>query len=103
MSHVPSHRQNAKSNIPFIEISASDKPQIHRRPSNISISSASSEESLPFDAPLARQKRCSVDIDMIKPQADQQFQNGVSKQRNAYLDDMPLRESIQDIPYENVH
>lgn len=100
MSHKPVNRKNGASNIPFMEITTNDEQQMQRRPSNISISSDGSEESIPVDAPLARQKRCSVDIDTESPQFRDKFEtNGVSRQRNSYLDNPSLSESIQEISY----
>lgn len=83
-----------RKHIPFIRI---ESPR-HRRQSNISISSDSSEESLPNDAPLARQQRCSVDIDTMTPKFEEKFQiNGTHRKSNSYLDDSELNDSIHDV------
>lgn len=51
-----------------------------------------SDDSLLLQAPLARQTRCSIDIDTIEP-----LDKSVRPDGNAYLDSMPLRESIQEL------
>lgn len=79
--------------IPFIRVENQN-----RRHSNISISSDSSEESIPVNAPLVRQQRCSADIDTMTPEFSEKFLvNGVEKHRNPYLDDTELNDSIQEI------
>lgn len=86
-------RENNRRAIPFIRI---DSPSSNHRQSYISISS--SEESIPVDAPLVRQPRCSVDIDMIPSEVSEIIrENGIDKQSSSYLDNLELRESIQDI------
>lgn len=59
---MDSNRNHRKS-IPFIRVDTS--PIANNQNSYISVSS--SEESLPVDAPLVRQPRCSADIDTISP------------------------------------
>lgn len=62
------------------------------------LSGSSSEESLPIDAPLARQPSCSFDIDTVPPVPNGKIQiNGITKHPSTYLDNAELRESIQDI------
>lgn len=81
--------------VPSIEV---DSPASSKRQSLISASS--SEESLPIGAPLARQARCSVDIDTIPSELRDKIEaNGINKHANAYLDSSELRESIKDIEY----
>lgn len=79
--------------IPFIQI---DSPSASKRQSYISVSS--SEESIPVDAPLARQSRCSVDIDTVPTKLREKCEiNGIDRHSSTYLDNSELRESIQDI------
>lgn len=79
--------------VPFIRI---ESPSVSQRQSYISVSS--SEESIPVDAPLARQSRCSVDIDTIPAELREKYTvNGIDGHSNSYLDNSELRESIQDI------
>lgn len=79
--------------VPFIRI---ESPSVSQRQSYISVSS--SEESIPVDAPLARQSRCSVDIDTIPTKLREKCAvNGIDGHSNSYLDNSELRESIQDI------
>lgn len=59
--------------------------------------SNSSDESLPLEAPLARQTRCSIDIDTIEPTAKPTLKNGINERENAYLDSMQLSDSTQEI------
>lgn len=59
------------------------------------ISSSSSEESIPIDAPIVRQSRCSVDIDIVPMELGENVAvNGIDTHSNAYSE---CRESIQDI------
>lgn len=79
--------------VPSIQI---DSPISSNRQSYISVSS--SEESIPIDAPLARQIRCDVDIDTVLPKLKQKAEvNGFNEYSNSYLDNSELRESIKDI------
>lgn len=57
-------RDNRRKSIPFIRID-SQTTTITANNRISYISSSSSEESLPVNAPLVRQPRCSVDIDTI--------------------------------------
>lgn len=82
-------RQNRRD-IPSIRIDTAIKRQ-----SNISITS--SEESIPVDAPLVRQSRCSVDIDTISSDVIDGVSNGTDRHSSTYLDNPELRESILDI------
>lgn len=91
MDNEKQHDNNRKA-IPFIRI---DSPSVSKRQSYISASS--SEESIPFaDAPLARQSRCSVDIDTAPAELREKV-NGIDTHSSTYLDNSELRESIQDI------
>lgn len=69
--------------------------------SESSLYSDSSCESLPIDAPLARQTRCSIDIDTIEPltKSIPMRKNGIAERRNTYLDNLQLSDSIQEISY----
>lgn len=79
--------------VPSIQI---DSPISSNRQSYISVSS--SEESIPIEAPLARQIRCDVDIDTVSPKHKQKAEvNGFNEHSNSYLDNSELRESIKDI------
>lgn len=71
-----------------------ESPSVRNRKSYIS--SSGSEESIPYDAPLVRQTRCSVDIDTIPTELREKKikVNGIDDHSNAYSE---LRESIQDI------
>lgn len=82
-------RRDNRRDIPFIQIDSPNKR------SYISISS--SEESIPIDAPLARQSRCSVDIDTIPPEIMAKVTNGIDRHSSTYLDNPELKESIKDI------
>lgn len=55
------NNNNNRKSIPFIRVDASSLANGQ----NSYISVSSSEESLPVDAPLVRQPRCSVDIDTL--------------------------------------
>lgn len=77
--------------VPSIQI---DSPISSNRQSYISVSS--SEESIPIEAPLARQIQCDVDIDTVSPKLKQKV-NGFNEHSNSYLDNSELRESIKDI------
>lgn len=68
-----------------------------RSRSHLSLYSVSSEESLPLDAPLARQPRCSIDIDTIESIVKPTRKNGINERENAYLDSAHLSDSIQEI------
>lgn len=87
-------REYNRKSIPFIRI---DSPSTSNRQSYISASS--SEESIPIDAPLVRQSRCSVDIDTVPAsELREKFDvNGIERHSSSYLDNSELRESIQDI------
>lgn len=87
-------REYNRKAIPFIRI---DSPSASKRQSYISASS--SEESIPNDAPLARQSRCSVDIDTVPTTEYRENSdvNGIDRHSSTYLDNSELRESIQDI------
>lgn len=90
--------ENGRERVPFIRTESSNSHQLNRHRSNISISSDSSEESIPADAPLARQQRCSVDIDTMVSQSNVKAQiNGIPKHHNTYLDDLSVNDSVQDI------
>lgn len=83
-------RESYRKVIPCIRI---ESPPVRNRKSYIS--SSSSEESISYDAPLARQTRCSVDIDTIPTELREKIKvNGIDDYSNAYSE---LRESIQDI------
>lgn len=88
--------ETGRERVPFIRIESSNS-----RRSNISISSDGSEESIPTNAPLARQQRCSVDIDsdvVVVSKSNVKAQiNGIPKSHNAYLDDLSVNDSVQDI------
>lgn len=89
------HHENGRERVPFIRIESKNS-----RGSNVSISSCSSEESIPTDAPLAHQQRCSVDIDTMISKSNVKAQiNGLPKHHNAYLDDLSVNDSIQDIAW----
>lgn len=93
MENDKKQREISRRLIPFIRI---DSPSSNNRQSYISISS--SEESIPIDAPLVRQPRCSVDIDMIPPELHEKIkENGIDRHSSSYLDNLELRESIQEI------
>lgn len=66
----------------------------NRSHSQHSLYSDNSDESLPLDAPLVRQPRCSIDIDTIKSTRT----NSIGKRENAYLDmdSKQLSDSIQE-------
>lgn len=84
-------RENSRKDVSFIRI---DCPITKHRHSNIS--SSSSEESLPIDAPLVRQPSSSGDIDTVLPEHTKKTHiNGV-KSSNTYLDNGEFRESIRD-------
>lgn len=79
--------------VPSIHI---DSPMSSNRQSFISV--ASSEESIPIEAPLARQVRCSVDIDTILPEFNEKIAvNGFNRHSSSYLDNSELRDSVKDI------
>lgn len=63
----------------------------------IRLFSSSSDESLALEAPLARQTRCSIDIDTIEPIAKPKRKNFINERENAYLDSMHLSDSIKEI------
>lgn len=92
-------KENERERVPFIQTESSSSCRLNRRRSNISISSSSSsEESIPTDAPLARQQRCSVDIDTMVSMSNVKAQiNGIPKHHNAYLDNLSVNDSVQDI------
>lgn len=64
----------------------------------------SSCESLPTQAPLVQQPRCSIDIvdttsiNGLKQGAPVARKKGICEHQNPYLDNMPLRESVQELP-----
>lgn len=65
--------------------------------SQISLDSYSSDESLPVKAPLVRQPRCSIDIDLTEPMVKPKRKIGMTERLNTYLDSMQLSDSIQEI------
>lgn len=83
--------ENNRKYIPFIRIDSLPSNNQHSYTSG-----SSSEESLPIDAPLVRQPRCSVDIDTVPPVLTGNT-NGIGKHPSSYLDNAELRDSIQDI------
>lgn len=72
-------KKNHRKSIPFIRIDTSSMANNQ----NPFISSSSSEESLPVDAPLVRQTRCSADIDTI----------------SSVISEKSLTDGIEIIPY----
>lgn len=75
-------------------------PDRNRSCSEHNVHSDSSDESLPLEAPLARQPRCSIDIDTIEPIVKSAKRDGSSGRGSAYLDISQLNDSIQEISYE---
>lgn len=85
--------------IPYID--ETPKPQ-HQLPNGSETTSCmnSSCESLPTQAPLVRQPRCSIDIDTqtIKD-LKQTRSKGLCPHQNAYLDNnAALRDSVRELP-----
>lgn len=68
-----------------------------RSRSQHSLYTDSSDESIPQEAPLARQPRCSIDIDTIEPIAKPIRKSGGIERENAYLDSTQLIDSTQEI------
>lgn len=62
----------------------------------------SSCESLPTQAPLVQQPRCSIDIDTTMADAYNREiparKKATCEHQNPYLDNMLLRESVQELP-----
>lgn len=95
---MDTRNENGRERVPFIQTGSPNSRRLNRRPSSISISSDSSEESIPTDAPLARQQRCSVDIDTMVSKSNVMAQiNGIPKHHNAYLDNLSINDSVQNI------
>lgn len=98
-----SRRANTKYNgngyesIPFIEDPQHDGSQRRNSESETSECSENTEISLPFDAPIVEQRRCSIDIDTIAGNTISR-KNGVMHPNN-YLETATaeLKDSIQDI------
>lgn len=85
--------ENGRERVPFIQTESSNFRQLNRRRS-----SGSSEESIPTDAPLARQQRCSLDIDTMVSKSNVKAEiNGIPKHHNVYLDNLSINDSVQDI------
>lgn len=88
--------ENGRERVPLFGTESPNSHRLNRRRSNISISSGSSEESIPNNAPLARQQRCSVDIDTMVSKSNVKAQI-ITTHHNAYLDDLSLNDSVQEI------
>lgn len=87
-------RDDRRRHIPFIRIDSATAT----RNQNSYISDSSSEESLPLNAPLVRQPRCSIDIDTISLENDEKtITNGTESHSNSYLESLDLQESIKDM------
>lgn len=87
------NNKNHQKSIPFIDVSRSTAA--NHLSSYISVSS--SEESLPIDAPLVRQPRCSVDIDTISINiSEKSFTDEIASRTHSNLDSPDLQESIRD-------
>lgn len=87
------------TSIPYID-DKQDKP--HNNATETTGCINSSCESLPTQAPLVRQPRCSIDIDTTSlnglKQGAPARKKGICEHQNPYLDNMPLRESVQELP-----
>lgn len=91
------NREQNRKTIPYILV---DSPTANIRHSNISPSS--SEESIPVDAPLARQSSGSIDIDTVPTEMRATVvANGIDKRTSDYSENaresQELKESVQDI------
>lgn len=87
------NNESRSRRVPFIAVDLAELTE-----QKLFISSSSSEESLPVDAPLVRQQRSSVDIDTVPTVlSNDAAVNGIAKHTNAYLDCSELRESTKDI------
>lgn len=62
-----------------------------------SLLSDCSDESLLLEAPLARQPRCSIDIETTEPET-RPIRN-INERENAYLDISQLSDSVQEMSY----
>lgn len=90
--------ENERERVPFIRTESPNSRELNRRRSIISMSSGSSEESIPINAPLARQQRCSVDIDTMLSKSNVKAQiNAIPRHHDAYLDNFSINDSVQDI------
>lgn len=89
------HRVNG---IAYIDEECADSNR-KRRLSNPSSYSDSSSESFPVDAPLVRQTRCSIDIDTVPPlmKSSPTQKIRMIRGKNAYLDNLQLSDSFQEI------
>lgn len=98
------HRSNNKYNdngngyesIPFIDNNLQTERKRRNSESDTSVSSENTEISLPIDAPIVQQRRCSNDIDTIELGYKNSRKNGIMH-TNTYLDTSEYRDSIQDI------
>lgn len=86
--------ENRRTSIPFIRID-STAPTTEGNNQILYISSSSSEESLPVDAPLVRQSRCSLDIDAISLMMMGEKSDGNESHSSSYLE-IPDQKSIHD-------
>lgn len=85
--------KNHRKSIPFVRIDSS--PTANNQNSYISVSS--SEESLPADAPLVRQPRCSIDIDISSVISEKSSTDRIERLSNFYLDSPDSQASTPNI------
>lgn len=87
-------KKNHRKSIPFVRIDAS----LLANGQNSYISISSSEESLPVDAPLVRQPRCSVDIDTISSvMSEKSLADEIECLLNSHLERPDQQGSIQNM------
>lgn len=78
---------------PFLDHSTRDFNSVN----SLYSGDSDSDGNLLLEAPIARQPRCSIDIETILPMSRTQRKHGIVEESNAYLDNLQLRDSIQEI------
>lgn len=86
--------KNHRKSVPFVRIDSASLANDQ----NSYISISSSEESLPVDAPLVRQPRCSIDIDTISSViSEKSLADEIEYYLNSHLKNPDQQGSIQNM------